>query len=189
MLLFPRSLLETTKPYLMNTMRMPAAQTLFLFAHEIDTNGSCSKVICDSWLCLEFPHAEAGMMLLQKACQLRHLWTTLLNQRLEALAVNKGVEAELGKSKREEDSDAIEKELWMQLANFMNTQVYYTIKRILPADLKTIYVGFTGVEGDELELEQQRWQAIGNEFAKNFVSQPNMIKGGWFVSENVTINR
>lgn len=35
---FDRSLLETTKPYLVNTLRMPAAQTLLLFAREIDTN-------------------------------------------------------------------------------------------------------------------------------------------------------
>jgi hypothetical protein len=32
------SLLETNKPYLMTTMRMPALQTLLLFAHSIDTN-------------------------------------------------------------------------------------------------------------------------------------------------------
>ncbi|XP_071561060.1 probable ATP-dependent RNA helicase DHX34 isoform X3 [Temnothorax nylanderi] len=36
------SLLETTKPYLVNTLRMPAAQTLLLFAHEIDTNSTFS---------------------------------------------------------------------------------------------------------------------------------------------------
>lgn len=40
---FIRSLLETTKPYLMNTLRMPAAQTLLLFAHAIDTNSTCSR--------------------------------------------------------------------------------------------------------------------------------------------------
>lgn len=37
------SLLETTKAYLMNTLRMPAAQTLLLFAHEIDTNATFSR--------------------------------------------------------------------------------------------------------------------------------------------------
>lgn len=166
----------------MNTMRMPAAQTLLLFASEVDTNGSCSKVICDSWLCLEFPHPEAGMMLLQKAAQLRHMWTMLLNQRLEALAANKGVEQELGKAKREEESDDIERELWMQLANFMNTEVYYTIKRILPADLKTLYVGFEATD------QVPEWQATTNPFVKDFSIQPNMIKGGWCVTDNVTIN-
>lgn len=38
-----RSLLETTKPYLMNTLRMPAAQTLLLFAHAIETNATFSR--------------------------------------------------------------------------------------------------------------------------------------------------
>lgn len=39
------SLLETTKPYLMNTMRLPAAQTLLLFAHAIDTNSTFSRYV------------------------------------------------------------------------------------------------------------------------------------------------
>lgn len=38
-----RSLLETTKPYLMNTMRMPAAQTLLLLARCIDTNANFTR--------------------------------------------------------------------------------------------------------------------------------------------------
>lgn len=122
------------------------------------------------------------MMLLQKATQLRQLWTMLLNQRLEVLANNKGVEQELGKLKREEESDNIERELWMQLANFMNTEVYYTIKRILPADLKTLYVGFSAAE------QVPEWQATTNPFVKDISIQPNMIKGGWCVTDNVTIN-
>lgn len=40
---FIRSLLETTKAYLMNTLRMPAAQTLLLFAHSIETNATFSR--------------------------------------------------------------------------------------------------------------------------------------------------
>lgn len=165
----------------MNTMRMPAAQTLLLFAHEIDTNGGCSKIICDSWLCLEFPHSESGMKLLQKATQLRHLWTTLLNQRLDALAERNGVDKELERPKRDEDSVAIERELWMHLANFMNTEVYYTLKRIMPADLKTVYVGYS--EEDRAEEWTQR-----NPFGRDFNCQQNMIKGGWHVTENVTVN-
>lgn len=41
------SLLETTKPYLMNTMRLPAAQTLLLFAHSIDTNSTFSRYVLE----------------------------------------------------------------------------------------------------------------------------------------------
>ena len=160
---------------------MPAAQTLLLFANEIDTNGSCSKIICDSWLCLEFPHPETGMVLLQKACQLRGQWNKLLNQRLEALAT-KTVEGELSKPKREEQADAIEQELWMQLANFMNTEIYYTIRRVLPAELKTTYEGYNGPSGDSSPL------VAGNPFEKDYECHENMVKGGWWVMENVTVN-
>ena len=38
------SILETNKPYLMNSMRMPAAQTLLLFAQEIDANLTFSRI-------------------------------------------------------------------------------------------------------------------------------------------------
>lgn len=37
------SLLETTKPYLMNEIRMPIAQTLMLFGHCIETNSSFTR--------------------------------------------------------------------------------------------------------------------------------------------------
>lgn len=37
--------METTKPYLVNTLRMPAAQTLLLFAREIDTNSTFSMYV------------------------------------------------------------------------------------------------------------------------------------------------
>lgn len=76
-------MLETNKPYLMNTLRMPAAQTLLLFAHTIDTNATCSRLLCDSWLCVDFPVPEAGMNVLLKASNLRRAWSKLLSAKLE----------------------------------------------------------------------------------------------------------
>lgn len=67
----------------MNTMRMPAAQTLLLFAHTIDTNLTFSKLVCDSWLCLDFPVPESGQTLLLKASNLRNLWNKLLETKLD----------------------------------------------------------------------------------------------------------
>lgn len=128
------SLLETTKPYLMNTLRMPAAQTLLLFAHSIDTNSTFSKVICDSWLCLEFPQPEAGQSLLYKASNLRRMWSRLLTNKLENLS--KSVESELATDIRESESQQMEAELWFNLSAFMNSEILYTLKRLLPADLK-----------------------------------------------------
>lgn len=77
------TLLETNKTYLMNTLRMPAAQTLLLFAHTIDTNLTFSRLICDSWLCLDFPSPESGQTLLFKASNLRRLWNKMLAEKLK----------------------------------------------------------------------------------------------------------
>lgn len=103
------SLLETTKPYLMNTMRLPAAQTLLLFAHSIDTNSTFSRyvlldrnerhpddnfyltfdnrMVCDSWLCLDFPLHESGQALILKASNLRRKWNKLLANKLDGTIV------------------------------------------------------------------------------------------------------
>ncbi|GAB0088574.1 probable ATP-dependent RNA helicase DHX34 [Sergentomyia squamirostris] len=127
------NLLETTKPYLMNTLRMPAAQTLLLFAHAIDTNLTCSRIICDSWLCLDFPMPESGLILLHKAAKLRRLWSKLLEDKLKVLTEN--VDEAVVKKSQNVD---LELELWDELTLFMNSNVYYTIKRLLPADLKSL---------------------------------------------------
>lgn len=41
------------------------------------------RIVCDSWLTLEFPVAETGQLLLLKASKLREKWDFLLNQRLQ----------------------------------------------------------------------------------------------------------
>lgn len=48
----------------------------------------------------------------------------------------KSVESELATEKREEDSKRLENELWFNLAAYMNSEILYTVKRLLPADLK-----------------------------------------------------
>lgn len=93
-----------------------------------------SRIICDSWLCLDFPQPEAGQSLLFRASKLRRTWNKLLANKLEAL--DKSVESELGTEKRIQDSKQLEDELWSDLATYMNSEVLYTIKRLLPADLK-----------------------------------------------------
>lgn len=77
--------METAKPYLMNCIRMPAAQCLLLFSYSIDTNASITRLVCDSWLCLEFPTPEAGCELLQRAIKLRRLWNKLLMDKLTGI--------------------------------------------------------------------------------------------------------
>lgn len=93
-----------------------------------------SRIICDSWLCLEFPQPETGQSLLYKASNLRRTWNQLLENKLQSL--NKTVESELTVQKREQANQQLENELWSNLAAYMNSEILYTLKRLLPADLK-----------------------------------------------------
>lgn len=88
-------------------MRMPAAQTLLLFCQDIHTNYNFSRyadlkrdlllsvaqltflylftyrIICDSWLQLNFPLALAAETLMIKVAHIHYLWENLLKLRLE----------------------------------------------------------------------------------------------------------
>lgn len=161
------SILETTKPYLMNSMRMPAAQTLLLFAQEIDTNLTFSRIVCDSWLCLDFPFPESGQTLVARAANLRRQWNKLVAQKL--------ADTDIEGSTKGNNFEALERDL----ANFMNCEVFYTIKRLLPADLKDLYKGLVNESYESLLLDP-------NPFAEDFTCVQNDVKGGVFVTENIT---
>ncbi|OAD52775.1 putative ATP-dependent RNA helicase DHX34 [Eufriesea mexicana] len=163
------SLLETTKPYLVNTLRMPAAQTLLLFAREVDTNSTFSIIVCDSWLELTFPIPDSGQTLLLKATKLRHKWDSLLNQRLQDSNT---------RNDEKHDFSEFEYTLTQELIEYMHTTVPYTLKRLLPADLKTIYVGNS--ENSTL--------ISPNPFQLDFIVIPNSIKGGVRVTNIITYN-
>ncbi|XP_029161451.1 probable ATP-dependent RNA helicase DHX34 isoform X1 [Nylanderia fulva] len=163
------SLLETTKPYLVNTLRMPAAQTLLLFAREIDTNSIFSLMVCDSWLMLEFPVPDSGQTLLMRATKLRNKWDFLLKQQLQ------GSDDANNEMK---DFSKIEQNLTQELIEYMHTTVPYTIKRLLPADLKMIYVGN---DNNNICIEPNPFQA-------DFKSIPNVTKGGIRVTDSITYN-
>nr|XP_034176312.1 probable ATP-dependent RNA helicase DHX34 isoform X2 [Osmia lignaria] len=163
------SLLETTKPYLVNTLRMPAAQTLLLFAREIDTNSTFSIIVCDSWLALEFPVPDSGQTLLMKATKLRHKWDFLLNQRLQEPNTN---------DNEKQDFSEIEYTLTQELIDYMHTTVPYTLKRLLPADLKTIYVGSTD---NNVSIDP-------NPFQSDFQVISNSTKGGVHLTNTITYN-
>ncbi|EDX16706.1 GD24459 [Drosophila simulans] len=77
------SLLETAKPYLINCIRLPAAQTLLLFSFAIDTNAGITQIACDGWLGLDLPMPGSGMELLSRAIELRRRWSRLLYGKLD----------------------------------------------------------------------------------------------------------
>uniref|UniRef100_A0A182U3Q7 RNA helicase n=1 Tax=Anopheles melas TaxID=34690 RepID=A0A182U3Q7_9DIPT len=176
------TLLETNKSYLTNTLRMPAAQTLLLFAHTIETNASCSRIVCDAWLCLDFPAPESGQALLLKATKLRRLWNRLLAEKLKALTIT--ADGELTKAERNVSIDQMNRELWSSLAQYMNTEVCYTMKKLLPADLKSLYKGPSREEDEE---DEERMELPDpNPFAEDFQPLRNETKGGVYLTENIT---
>ncbi|KAJ0175217.1 hypothetical protein K1T71_009358 [Dendrolimus kikuchii] len=171
------SLLETTKPYIVNSMRMPAAQTLMLLAHTIDTNMGFTRIVCDSWLLLEFPYPETGLNLLFKAAKLRQRWEALINRRLEDANPTKSVESELKKSKHM-SYDELQYELSCDISAYMNSEVYYTLKRLLLGDLKVMYVG----------NEEPHCAIDPNPFEEGFECHPHEKKGGIYITDNIVFN-
>nr|CAD7574761.1 unnamed protein product [Timema californicum] len=168
------SLLETTKPYLVTTLRIPAAQTLLLFSQSIDTNSDFSRLVCDSWLLLEFPVPEAATNLLLKAAKLRNKWEELLNLRLEA--VQPAVRDE---TKSASSAFRLERELSSDLPRFMHTEIVYTLKRLMAADLKRLHVGPDAGEFAPL---------CPNPFHPSWESCPHPVKGGVQVTSYLTYN-
>jgi predicted RNA-binding Zn-ribbon protein involved in translation (DUF1610 family) len=160
------SILETTKAYLMNSIRMPAAQTLLLFAQEIDCNLTFSRIIFDSWLAIDFPFPESGQTLVAKAAKLRKRWNQLLSLKLEN---------DIESISKIEDFVSLERDL----ADFMNTKIFYTFKRLLPADLKFLYKTVCNENLDALYLDP-------NPFSDSFSCIFNEVKGGVYVTENIT---
>lgn len=76
------------------------------------------------------------------------------------------------------DFSKVEQDLTQELIEYMHTTVPYTIKRLLPADLKMIYVG-NGNYDTCIEP---------NPFQADFKSIPNVIKGGTRVTDSITYN-
>lgn len=76
------------------------------------------------------------------------------------------------------DFSEIEQSLTRELIEYMHTTVPYTLKRLLPADLKMIYVN-SGNNNTSIEP---------NPFQSDFKSTPNVKKGGVRVTDSITYN-
>ncbi|KAM8720918.1 hypothetical protein ACLKA7_006889 [Drosophila subpalustris] len=167
-----QSLLETAKPYLMNCIRLPAAQTLLLFGYAIDTNLGVTRVVCDGWLGLDFPQPGSGLQLLSRAIELRRRWSGRLYDKLNEL---NGSQSTSGTAAAPDRNDT----LWHDLLDYMSLDDVYSIKRLLPADLKTLYTRCAPPE------RLQQLLSTRNPFAADFPLSVNSEKGGFNVSEHV----
>ncbi|XP_018573100.1 probable ATP-dependent RNA helicase DHX34 [Anoplophora glabripennis] len=163
-----QSILETKKVYLVNTMRMPAVQTLMLFGKTVATNATLTKFVFDDFLMIDAPYFGQGKTLLQRAVSLRKKWKTKL-------------EAKLRDPSSSSEIDRKETFYFMRdLVDFMQSEVSYNVKRLLPADLKEIYsrdVDFYDVE-----------KLNSNPFDPDYPVTKNARLGGVNVTENVVYN-
>lgn len=169
-LLVYQSILETKKVYLVNTMRMPALQTLLLFSKTIATNSTLTKMVFDDFLLVDLPFFGQGKTVLMRALALRTNWIKKLEERLNDPTLSSQIN-------KEEIFYFIE-----DLVKFMNTEVSYNIKRLLPADLKVIYTR----NSDVFELE--KLGVSKNPFNESYTVSINSEMGGVNVTDNVVYN-
>ena len=107
---------------------MPALQTLLLFSKTIDTNLTFSRIVFDSWIEVRFPTEEQSQRALIGTAKLRSLWLNLLNYKLT-------------EEEKSEETLLLESKLSKGLMDFIHTEIMYSIRRLLPGDLKIAFCG------------------------------------------------
>ncbi|GLH05301.1 ATP-dependent RNA helicase DHX8 [Gryllus bimaculatus] len=188
------SLLETTKPYLMNTLRIPAAQSLLLFCQNLDTSLDFSRVVCDEWLELEFSAPPSAAMLLHRVSQLRMQWIRLLALKLDVVSRHQKQNSEDEQSESETsavmpsaDADAeaarLSAHLAVELPRLLHVDISYSISRLLAADRKVLFVG-PGVNNST--IEPNPFLPKETTIKTEFQVQPHPRKGGMRVTPFLT---
>ncbi len=77
------TLIETNKPYIMNVMRTPSMQTLFLYASTLETNNDFTRILCDQWLEITFDNSETAQNVISLVLLLRNARDLLLQLTLQ----------------------------------------------------------------------------------------------------------
>uniref|UniRef100_A0A8B9IL40 DExH-box helicase 34 n=1 Tax=Anser cygnoides TaxID=8845 RepID=A0A8B9IL40_ANSCY len=158
------SLLETTKPYLVNCIRVPALQALLLFSRSLDTNADCTRLVADGWLELTLPDAAAALRFLSAALQLRASWEKLLDQQLDPG----------GDEPSSRDLSALKR----GLLEFLGMEAPYRLRQLTGLEKQTLYVGPQTVPA----APQLPGLFQGTEL------KPDEVKGGHRVTEFLTYN-
>ena len=100
-------------------------------------------------------------------------WNELLMLRLDNTKVSVKDSAKV-----ERRANRLQKELHYDLISFTQTQILYTMKRLLAADLKTLYVGTDHHLHDQDDAVSQ-----DNPFWSEFQAVAHERKGGFQVAE------
>ncbi|GFS52184.1 probable ATP-dependent RNA helicase DHX34 [Trichonephila clavipes] len=164
------SLLETTKPFLVNCLRVPAAHTLLLCSHSLDTNQNFTRIICDGWIELRFPETESIQDFVYQSFNIRDSWQKLLQKAFEEFTMDKETKVE--------EIHKMGKRIFELIAEFFHTEIVHSVRRLLAADIKNLYVG---PQGGEVPV------AVGL-LDDAQTAQENKVKGGLQIKPYLTYN-
>ncbi|VBB31233.1 unnamed protein product [Acanthocheilonema viteae] len=124
------SFIETTKPYICNSLRVPALALLLLSKSVICSENDCS-IICDDFISYKFPRIMEFFTVVEQACATR---------RQLARALRRGLEGDLS------DSHALAK----SVVSFLRSNVEYIMtRRACPEDNREL--GFILPSGEKLD--------------------------------------
>ncbi|CAF0932979.1 unnamed protein product, partial [Didymodactylos carnosus] len=161
------TLLETNKPYLMNAMRTPAMQTLLLYSATLDTNNDFSRILCDQWLEIQFDNVDQAQSLISSVLLLRNARDLLLRLTLQDSGQKTGVDIELISKPHTYELQHL---LSLKMTEFLSNSTIYALRRVLLAELETIYRGY-GNDEDDIETNHK-----------------SALKGGTKINEYLTYN-
>ncbi|XP_077992529.1 putative ATP-dependent RNA helicase DHX34 [Glandiceps talaboti] len=170
------SLLETNKPYLVNTMRVPAIQTMMLYSHSLDTNQECTRIVADGWIDFQFKDGESAQYLLSSAVQLRSTWQKLLQIKLED---------SMSADKTKPDSGPnlnvlrLERILAAKLSELLDSDVQYSMRKLRSTEAAHLYVGPNKDMGTTGEVDKFFHSQSSN-------CEPHPTKGGTRVNTYLT---
>ncbi|GBL93068.1 putative ATP-dependent RNA helicase DHX34 [Araneus ventricosus] len=164
------SLLETTKPFLVNCLRVPAAHILLLCSHSLDTNQDFTKIVCDGWIELRFPESENIQDFVYQAFNIRDSWQKLLQKAFEEFTMDKEA--------KNEELRKMGKRIYELISQFFHSEIIHSVRRLLAADVKNLY---TGPQGGDVPV------AVGL-LDEAQTAQENKIKGGLQIKPYLTYN-
>ncbi|CAI7996256.1 Probable ATP-dependent RNA helicase DHX34 [Geodia barretti] len=172
-------LLETNKPYLVNSMRAPALQTLTLFSQNIDTNSDCTRLVVEEWLELKFVEASSGQQVVSCIQTLRNTWSSMLEAKLES-------SMKRGESERdyrlEKKVSALEELLASKLAEFLDGVFSYSLSQLSSVAKTHLYKG----PPDVTATTPTKTDSSSSVSFVSSESKPHPLKGGWIIQEYLT---
>ena len=140
-------ILATKKPFIVNSFRSPALQTLLLFCRNIETNLTGNVVLFDQWLEVTIEDVDLFLDLVSSAVKLRHSWDELMKLRLSVFK-KVSIESELITKPK---TKQLEKLLIEKLTTFLHTTIEYTMKTKSSINMDT----YTKSPITQLELPPQ----------------------------------